>query len=1113
MGVTNSGCFGSLVFAHEIGHNFGAEHDRYVEPEADHDYNYGYVDLETASKTIMAYSNLCDDNGKSCEQLPYFSNPALEHQNRPLGIAAGEPEAADNQKMLNFSALTLANYAGAGAPAGLVATNNNNMLGVSLQWQPFAGATHYEVYSSDSCYYDTYKTLIAETTGTEYHDESGTLGRCYFVQAVNNELLSGANKSLLSLPESGFDRGPTLSKIAAQRVDSIDQTLAISFSSAAVIAPRIEIIQHDLPVEPQYALQDLGNGQYQLSLSNLSYNDGTAIVKVTTDRVFEVFSVTFSGNLNTPPEINAPQKVTFNQQSSTSFNVDILDSQINLANPIGLLVLSEDNQLLPKAAVDYAVNYTDDGAQLTIDINPQHKLFGTTALNIQIADGEHLVSQRIEVEIVRVLNQLPLVPASTTMYLDGNKPLQRLLPVYDADNDVMEFTLLTGPSNGQLSINNNAFTYRADSDFTDDDSFSYRVTESYSGESFDATIVIRSKPASYLIPKQKLVSNINSNHMLLDYQGQLWAWGSNIWNLHSHVSYQSQPTPSALYQPYWADVGVNDDRALLIHQDGSLWQLGFDSLSGSNQLNSPKRIGSTNDWLSVLDSGDGNVYCHLLVKSDRSLWAFGSCFELAAAGLIDDAQSALQQPIQISALYHWVSGSHSQAETVLIDSSGKVWSGASASFSRYAGRQSEITYLAPVTGITSTALAVKPVTFKTYAFTEQGLVAWGFLPENAPWQWQDMILQSTAIQLDSPTISQLNATYNYLLILDTDNALWTAGGNTNSDNPNGALGRGDFADRGLAKVNFADGWQQVFSAQESSFGLSKTGQLLVTGTYDLERGTRTYEPEEQISVFTPIAQFDLKQLGYTDTDADGILDYLETDADNDGLPDGWELMYGLDRQNAADAALDNDNDSLTNLQEYQLGTNPNEADTDGDGMPDSWEVQYNFNPLNAADAILDSDNDNLTNAQEYAKGTNPHNADTDGDGMSDGWEVQYGLNPLNAADASSDLDNDGLTNLQEYQLGTHPNNADTDGDGMPDGWEIQYGLNPLDPADATSDKDNDDIIALQEYKNGTNPNVSNKVTPPPPPPPAETSSSGGSMPATGLVLLFAIAMYRRRYLS
>jgi len=48
------------------------------------------------------------------------------------------------------------------------------------------------------------------------------------------------------------------------------------------------------------------------------------------------------------------------------------------------------------------------------------------------------------------------------------------------------------------------------------------------------------------------------------------------------------------------------------------------------------------------------------------------------------------------------------------------------------------------------------------------------------------------------------------------------------------------------------------------------------------------------------------------------------------------------------------------------------VDSDGDGLPDSYENNYAFlNPLNTADAALDQDGDGYSNLEEYIVGTNP----------------------------------------------------------------------------------------------------------------------------------------------
>jgi len=132
---------------------------------------------------------------------------------------------------------------------------------------------------------------------------------------------------------------------------------------------------------------------------------------------------------------------------------------------------------------------------------------------------------------------------------------------------------------------------------------------------------------------------------------------------------------------------------------------------------------------------------------------------------------------------------------------------------------------------------------------------------------------------------------------------------------------------------------------------------------------------------------------------------LPGDADGDGIPDIYERANGLN-PNANDAALDLDNDGLTNLAEYTLGTKANNPDTDGDGLKDGVE----------------------TNTGVYVSatntGTNPLVADTDGDGLSDGIETNSG------------------TFLNAGNPGSHPLKADSDGDGFSDGFEAQRGFNP-----------------------------------------------------------------------
>ena len=58
-----------------------------------------------------------------------------------------------------------------------------------------------------------------------------------------------------------------------------------------------------------------------------------------------------------------------------------------------------------------------------------------------------------------------------------------------------------------------------------------------------------------------------------------------------------------------------------------------------------------------------------------------------------------------------------------------------------------------------------------------------------------------------------------------------------------------------------------------------------------------------------------------DTDLDGQGNNADTDDDNDGMPDTWELVYGLDPL-INDAADDPDGDEVSNINEFNLGTEP-----------------------------------------------------------------------------------------------------------------------------------------------------------------------------------------------
>ncbi len=174
--------------AHELGHNFGCHHDRQEEEVGDNDGKYYYGHRFTHNTrdtgTIMSYAS---------SLVPYFSNPDVSYEGVPLGIAAGQPRAADNARYLRERAASIANLvptksvstpaitaqptsvtvtAGHSFTLGVTATGNY----LSYQWSrngvDILGAvsSSYAKTASTASDAGTYTVLVSNTAGSVRSD-------------------------------------------------------------------------------------------------------------------------------------------------------------------------------------------------------------------------------------------------------------------------------------------------------------------------------------------------------------------------------------------------------------------------------------------------------------------------------------------------------------------------------------------------------------------------------------------------------------------------------------------------------------------------------------------------------------------------------------------------------------------------------------------------------------------------------------------------------------------------------------------------------------------------------------------------------------------------------
>jgi hypothetical protein len=188
---------------------------------------------------------------------------------------------------------------------------------------------------------------------------------------------------------------------------------------------------------------------------------------------------------------------------------------------------------------------------------------------------------------------------------------------------------------------------------------------------------------------------------------------------------------------------------------------------------------------------------------------------------------------------------------------------------------------------------------------------------------------------------------------------------------------------------------------------------------------------------------------------------LAEDFNQNQISDGWEDLTGI-----TDPAGDADGDGISNLREYELGFDPNEADpTTVAGQFNGWDpagavmratstpnqlhylyVTEEAAPAQAFKFLLAGEwhgasatagvaaapgNDitynapqrgytyftfnTVTKAYTVVTFTPTSRLDGDGDGMDDRWETWHGV-----TSASVDPDGDGFTNVQEFQRGSHP---------------------------------------------------------------------------------------------
>lgn len=263
------------------------------------------------------------------------------------------------------------------------------------------------------------------------------------------------------------------------------------------------------------------------------------------------------------------------------------------------------------------------------------------------------------------------------------------------------------------------------------------------------------------------------------------------------------------------------------------------------------------------------------------------------------------------------------------------------------------------------------------------------------------------------------------------------------------------------------------------------------GLYDV------YDPNNGGTLIVPV-----------DTDGNGAEDYMDTDADGDGVSD---LIEGHDANFNGFGDWDGDNDNVLEATD-PFGATFN-SDTDGDGLWDVFDTDnggtaaavQNTDGADFAD-FQDADDDNdgsLTSGEDensngdwtddFTQGqgtavvgtTVPDylfRGDYDGDGLADANDADSDNDGLldadedggEVVDPSQDADNDGVPNYRDADIsGSLADATDVNGDGVFDTYDAD--LDGI-PDFLDGDSDNDGILDAVEANNGAIPNGFNIST-------------------------------------
>jgi alpha-tubulin suppressor-like RCC1 family protein len=419
--------------------------------------------------------------------------------------------------------------------------------------------------------------------------------------------------------------------------------------------------------------------------------------------------------------------------------------------------------------------------------------------------------------------------------------------------------------------------------------------ENSEGQLGDGTDVSRSLP--FQIPFLSNVMDIvggPGHSVVVESDGSVWAWGANWYGQLGAGTIDQHFVPNRV--PSFGGaiaVGAGHSHTIVLRADGTVWAWGY---NGEGELGN----NSTNDSLVpvevVTESGDpltgviaisAGKWHNLAIKSDGTLWAWGWNWD---GQLGDGTYTDRHFAVQVSALSNVVAAKAGGYHSIALGDGTAPGRPSSSSSARTLGNE-----------------AASP---SAWAWGYNGYAELG----NNTDDYSNVPIPVAGLQ----DIVDLAAGEEHNLALRSDGTVLGWGRNDSGE----ATGEVTAPIATPVMVPNLPAIMSIASGGSHSLALASNGLIYTWGDNDSgQLGIGT-----QVGALPPTPTF--------------------KDGDHNGFPDFWEIQYF--GQSGVDGYGDDDNDGLTNAQEYELGTDPLKSDTDGDGVVDGADGWPTFDAISSA---------------------------------------------------------------------------------------------------------------------------------------------------------------------